>query len=109
MKCITLPVSYNYFGDTVISYNGNSFNVFQYNCSAARDLLKQLQAVGDTVFFMASEPTELVDNRSILTWQCAIPYLIESISVNDAVNKIQERMPAKERTAGEEIAGHYGY
>ena len=95
-------VSYNQFGDTVLYLfdEDKSWNMFQYNCSGAKSLLKIIQD------FAAHGYTSFVNEDGNI--QSAIKYIQELITLNDEVNSLQEFMPLN-NSVGAEIAGHYGY
>lgn len=101
MRTITIEKSYNYFGDTVISFEGRDYNVFQHNCSNAKELLKKLEDNKDQQVFL-SDTAEFINETKVII-QSAITYLKDCIALNDEVE------PVHNLSAGAEIFSNYGY
>ena len=108
-RVIVIEDSVNYFGDTLITYEGNEYPVFQHNCSAGKRLLKLLESKRDSELVLLSNTIELI-GETIVSLKPAIIYLKECIESNDAVNEIMMQPDFKvNNSAGAEIAGRYGY
>lgn len=105
MKTITIEESYNWFGDTVLTYKGESYNVFQYNCMNAKRLLSLLEDAKDIEMAFVVYIEEFIDETRVIV-KSAIAYLREMIDLNDQVSKLN--IPGNS-SAGAEIAGRYGY
>jgi hypothetical protein len=107
MKVISLSVSYNYFGDTVITWHNQEFNVYQYNCRGAKELLAKLRRVVEYAIFLVEDT-----GYGLVTINPAIPYL-EYVLATDAKLAQMERETNNSfmcnNGPGAEIAGRYGY
>lgn len=108
MKSISLSVSYNYFGNTVISDGERDYNMFQYNGRNARELLniiKDFISSGYSVFVIE-------DNEFLgINITPALPYIQRIVDLIEDVDRIRDENPDAFHNdcAGAEIAGRYGY
>jgi hypothetical protein len=109
MKTLSFNVSYNYFGDTVLteSNEDKSYNMFQYNCMNAKNLLKRVKdAVNSGITVFVIEVDDLFGAKVF----DAISYIQDIIDLNDRVNDIRASSNFSDtNSAGAEIAGRYGY
>lgn len=105
MKTIMIEESHNWFGDIVLTYKGESYNVFQYNCRNAKELLNLLEDAKDIEMAFIVYIEDFIDETRVIV-ESAIAYLREMIYLNDQVNKLN--IPGN-FSAGAEIAGRYGY
>lgn len=103
---VIYKTDYNYFGDTVLTIGERSYNVFQYNCRAARELLKIVEEKvkkGDVVLMYGADD-------GFIEFKPLLPYLRECIEVNDRVAAMMQSPEYKyDNSPGAEIASRYGY
>ena len=104
-KTICMSVSYNYFGDTVLSFPNEErdYSVFQHQCMFAKQLLERIKKMVDSIVFIV-EDTEC----DLIIVKPAIPYLEEMIKLDEDAYEASKNSKFND-CAGAEIAGRYGY
>lgn len=104
-----MSVSYNYFGDTVLSFDGEDkeYCMFQYNCSAARELLRRVEGLVREGYVVLINDTNWMSENIVP----AVPYIERIIKLNDDVAELERthHISFSADGPGAEIAGHYGY
>jgi methionine synthase I (cobalamin-dependent) len=106
MATVSLKVSYNSLGDTVLSFSHEekSYNMYQYNCSGARELLKRVEyfvQCGFNVFVIE-------DVFSCINVTPAVEYIGNIIKLDNEL-KVMSHLFHDNNSRGAEICGHYGY
>ena len=103
-KIVEITVSYNYFGDTVLTLGGEEYSMFQHNCRRAKELLKRVKALitqGCVCLIVEAD-------YNFINIKPAGPYIEELIQLDEDAYEASKNAPFN-NSAGAEIAGRYGY
>lgn len=106
MNIETVDVAYNYFGDSVFTFLGETYNFYQHNCSRGRELVAKVKTYGKPV--MVSTVDEFI-HETRGKFVPALPYLEEMLRIHDEVYEIEKECIHRRQSAGDEIAATYGY
>lgn len=112
LKTIVLTLSVNYFGDDVVCFpgdDGKTYNMWQYNCSGAHDLLRDVKALTQQGYVVLVDESDWMNSVHLVS---AIAYVERIIKLNNDVAELERTNGvsfAANNCAGAEIAGHYGY
>lgn len=106
MKIETIDVAYNYFGDSVFTFLGESYNFYQHNCSRGRELIAKIKEHNQPVMLCTVDEF-IHETRG--RFVPALPYLEEMLSVHDRVSELERECIHRRQSAGDEIAAMFGY
>lgn len=96
---IYIEETINHFGDNVLHYKGESYNMFQYNCAGAKELLKRVKKENELVFVV------LEGEETTMHIKPLEEYLREIINLHNDSIGIQAHFELK----GAQIMAGYGY
>lgn len=102
-QTLTITETINGFGDSVYSFLGKSYNFYQYNCSAGKELIKKLKTIQAPVLLLQHE--EYHDGLHVII-RPALKILEDMLETDKQLSNISF---GNNDSAGAEFAGLFGY